>query len=72
VSDGCAAACCGCWIAPTLSGTVVPANGGKLRDLSLDYAPAISAVSSAARFQNYNWAARPRAVNVQTVAANIN
>src|SRR5580704_3052854 len=70
-NDGCAVACGRRGVAPTLTGAVIPANGGELRNLRLNFAPAITTVAAAARFQDPGRTTGARAIDVQAVAANI-
>src|SRR5947207_9568566 len=60
------------WITPTLTGAVIPANFGELRDTRLDHFPSISAITPTTCFKNHGWGSAPGAVDVHCSAANVN
>ena len=58
-------------VAPSLSGTVVPANCGELCDLRLHLPPAITAVTATSRFQDHGWVTGAPTVDVQATTSDI-
>jgi hypothetical protein len=58
-------------IAPTFTGTVIPANSGELCDFRLNFPPAVASKAATAGFENHRWASRSDAVYVQGSAADV-